>query len=190
MIELKNLDIEELEEVAQISQNNDQYNNYSITIYKDANNNYYVREDDLDQGKDFQLEQDDIAEMLKDTTSYFNQWAREWAYNCDYDTQLELIRWGLEDYDNDEIDEDAGKNYEGECRIIIRGHEYGPCHPTEYLQAHNNRIPDDCNYGVAVFATYQDAKKYLDWLQNDSANNPYGRSTAVLHHNDYAIVAD
>ena len=92
------------EEMAELSQNREQYDNFSVRLCKIGKAVVYT-EDDCTNTRDFVLGKDEKESALEDPDGYLDDCAGEWANNSDESTAVERIAWGLDNVDDLVVDD-------------------------------------------------------------------------------------
>lgn len=158
------LEIHECEQVAHLSQNTNQYDNYALTIRKLPDGTHFLHEDQLSASEYYLLDEaSDPAQRLRDC-------ALDWSLNCDDRYDLERIAWGLMSANDIEVAED----YEGACKIIIESHYYGH-EPVDYVKNEKN--------DVMVLETVAAAKAWIDAEEDGTyylSHNEIGRPAYTI----------
>jgi hypothetical protein len=164
------------EELGLIGQNCNQFDNYSITIWKILEDEgdlkagmVFGREDILSDCNDYVLEESDVIILsIVGISKYLENWASDWANNGEEDQVVEMCRWGLND------PEDFA--YEGAdfCNVLVKEYYYGY---TPIYRAHDNQ-------GEPLeFANSLAAQKWIDEQQGKMyylSHNEAGRPTYVV----------
>ncbi len=117
----------EHKELGQISQNCNQFDNCSITIFEVMEDSgdlkagmLFGKEDMIADSNEYILEDDDIAELKRvGIEKYLEDWADMWANNGEEDQVVEMCRWGLHDI------EDYAYEGENTCNVLVEGCYYG-----------------------------------------------------------------
>jgi len=158
----------ETEELGSISQSNNQFDGYSITIWKVLEDcgdlktgMIFGREDTIADCNDYILEPDDVQELGKVVISkYLDDWADAWANNGEEDQIVEMCRWRL--YDPEDF------AYKGDdlCNVLVKGcyNGYTPI----------DRATDDQGE-MLEFATSVAAQDWIDEQED---------GTYYLNHNE------
>lgn len=150
--------------IATISQSQNQFDNYSVTLYE-LDGKKYIVEDLMNDANYYEIEDsDDVSAPL----DFVRQVASDWAGNED-ETDIELMRWNLRDVSDFEVDDD----YDGQCRIVIEGNFYGYS-PIDYASE---------NYETLIFDSRQQAQDWIDSAEDGTyctQHNEAGRPTYTI----------
>lgn len=151
-------------EIASISQSQNQYDNYSVTLYE-LNGKKYIKEDLMNDSNYYEIEEsDDVSKPL----DFVSQVAFDWAEYED-ETDLELMRWNLRDASDFEVADD----YDGACKIVVEGSFYGFL-PIDYAAE---------NYETIIFETKELAQEWIENAESGTyytSNNEAGRPTYTI----------
>lgn len=150
--------------IATISQSQNQFDNYSVTLYELDGKKYLV-EDLMNDANYYELDADDD---ISDPVAFVRGVASDWAGNDD-NTDLELIRWGLHGADDFEVADD----YAGACKIIIEGSYYGYS-PVDYAAE---------NYETIIFDSRESAQDWIGAQEQGAyctSHNEAGRPTFTI----------
>jgi hypothetical protein len=161
---IQNLSLDECTEIATIAQSQDQFENYSVTLYELDGKNY-IRENLLNDSNYYEIEEgDDVSAPLE----FVKQVASDWAGNAD-ETDLELMRWHLRDVSDFKVADD----YDGNCKIVVEGGFY-EFSPIDYAAE---------NYETLIFDTKELAQEWIDSAESGvyyTSHNEAGRPTYTI----------
>jgi len=157
--------------IASLSQNQDQYNNYSITVYEVLETSgdleagtVIVREDTIGDCNDYLLDSKELSLLKRDPAAYLNNWAENWARNGEEDYIVECCRWRLSD------PEDYA--YEGEalCNILVKGcyQGYTPIDRAKDEQGETLQFPNSAD--AQLWIDEKESKTY--YLSHNEAGRP------------------
>lgn len=164
MKSINKLQLDGRSEIASISQSQNQFDNYSVTLCE-LDGKKYIIEDLMNDANYYELEADDD---VSDPAAFVRGVASDWASNDD-NTDLEIIRWGLRDADDFEVSDD----YTGVCKIIIEGSYFGYS-PVDYVAE---------NYETTIFDSREAAQDWIDTQEQGvyyTSHNEAGRPTYTI----------
>lgn len=161
---INRLQLDGITTIATISQSQNQFDNYSVTLYE-LDGKKYIVEDIMNDSNYYEIEEsDDISAPL----DFVRKVASDWAWNED-ETDIELMRWNLRDVSDFKVDDD----YDGQCRIVIEGNFYGYS-PIDYALE---------NYETLIFDSRQQAQDWIDSAEDGTyftQHNEAGRPTYTI----------
>lgn len=154
---------EEWEVLARESQNINQFDDYSATLYRDnESGKLYYLEDLMSDYNLYVLDENDINEIdNEDYGSYLYDQVSEWIGSED-DILLASIRWEHTNPEDEQVDDD----FDGECKVLVSAVYFG-YEPIDW--AHD----DDYNA-----LTFDNAKEAREWIDEQEEGTYY------LSHNE------
>jgi len=177
MKDIKKENIHDLKhvEIAQISQNQYQYDNYNITLYKAKEDgeeikagDMVIREDCISNSNDYILDKDEKCDAQIDFEAFLNGLASDWACN-EEDIHLELIRWGLKSPEDDVRNE----TWQDACRVIIK-ETFGNHTPIDYARNENQE--------VMIFENYSTTQAWIDKQEKGTYHLRHGEAGRPVYY--------
>ncbi|MBF0556387.1 MAG: hypothetical protein HQK96_17860 [Nitrospirae bacterium] len=142
-------EIEDMTEIASRYQDLAEFDNPYLKLYWCRDTGIFYMEYYNGDQDYYQLDDNDVAEVKKDSRKFLMQQAEEMADNEEGSEQIERYGWNLDTPDGDEIDDD----YAGDCRILSYTEYYGPHVEIGWVSFNNlegEKIGDEDIYDYSV----------------------------------------
>lgn len=167
--ELKNIDFDDCEEIASLSQNCDEYDNYNYKLYRTEDGKVILKEDMCSDSNYYWVDNSDITD--NNYNDFLKECAMNWAGNGEEDERVQRIAWGFDSPESYAVN----KDYKEPVKILSISHYYG-YEPISYVKNENG---DDMQFG-----TYAEAAEWIDEQESDIYYLSHGEHSRP----DYYIV--
>lgn len=170
----KNLDIFEHQADAEMSQTDTQYGGCYAAIYVFGKAVVYIADNGADTSY-YLLDTTERVEAKKDPQAKLKEFVEEWSSNDD--DPMSSYAWELTSPEDHEV---SGE-FEGECRIVVRGNFYG-----YYPHFFVDPVADEI-FGLGEGFIFKKRKDAQEWIDEQDSRDYYLASNEAGRP-DYFIV--